>query len=101
MEIRTATLADLDAVLAVHTAARTAYYLAGGLAEAELTDPAEHARRRAGWAIEASDRTVLCAVRADGTVVGVPVDGRTHRPRAVPDPRHAGGLEHRHRIPPA
>jgi ribosomal protein S18 acetylase RimI-like enzyme len=92
MEIRPATPADLDAMLAVHTAARTAYYRAGGLSEAELTDPAEHAGRAAGWAraVERADRTTLCAVRADGAVVGVlsmgaPADTELYQIQVHPD----------------
>ena len=70
--IRNAAVGDLDAVVDVHTQARTAYYRAGGLAEAELADPAEHAERTAGWrrAVEGERHITLCAVRGE-RVVGV------------------------------
>ncbi len=70
--IRTAAIGDLDAMVDVHTQARTAYYRAGGLAEAELADPAEHAERIAGWrrAISGGRHITLCAVRGE-RVVGV------------------------------
>jgi ribosomal protein S18 acetylase RimI-like enzyme len=95
MKIRRATVADLEAMLAVHTAARTAYYLAGGLeaTDPELADPAADAKRRAGWgrAIEGADRTTLCAVREDGgtTVVGIlsagaPADGELYQIHVAP-----------------
>ena len=91
MEIRIATPADLEAMLAVHTAARTAYYLAGGLHEAELADPREQAERAAGWAraVAGDHRTAMCAVRADGTVVGVlsagmPADGELYQVHVAP-----------------
>jgi RimJ/RimL family protein N-acetyltransferase len=91
MEIRTATPADLEAMLAVHTAARTAYYRAGGLRETEVTDPQEQAERAAGWAraIVGDHRTTMCAVRAEGTVVGVlsagiPADGELYQIHVAP-----------------
>jgi RimJ/RimL family protein N-acetyltransferase len=62
--IRPATPGDLDAMVAVHTQARTAYYRAGGLDDADICTPAQHAERVAGWAraISATDRHTLCAV---------------------------------------
>ncbi|WP_127360277.1 GNAT family N-acetyltransferase [Actinacidiphila soli] len=106
MEIRPATPADLDAMLAVHTAARTAYYRAGGLSEAELTDPAEHAGRAAGWAraVERADRTTLCAVRADGAVVVSCPWGRSRTPsctRSRSTPPSPAGPASRPPGPPA
>ncbi|MDF3290419.1 GNAT family N-acetyltransferase [Streptomyces silvisoli] len=70
--IRTAAIGDLDAMVDVHTQARTAYYRAGGLADAEFADPAEHAQRIAGWrqAIGGGRHLTLCAVRGE-RVVGV------------------------------
>jgi ribosomal protein S18 acetylase RimI-like enzyme len=79
--IRTATIGDLAAVVDVHTQARTAYYRAGGLAEAELTDPVEHAERTAGWrrAIGGERHITLCAVRGERVVgvlsMGAPEEG--------------------------
>ena len=57
----------------VHTAARSAYYATGGVAEERLADPEELARRKAAWAelIALPDATVLCAETEDGRVVGV------------------------------
>ncbi|MEU1626615.1 GNAT family N-acetyltransferase [Streptomyces sp. NPDC020096] len=83
--IRPATTADLDAMVDVHTQARTAYYRAGGLAEAELTDPAEQAERIAGWrrAIRSEDLVTLCAVRGD-EVVGVLSMGPPHEQDVEP-----------------
>ena len=37
--LRTASLDDMDPIVELHTQARTAYYQAGGLSEAELTSP--------------------------------------------------------------
>jgi ribosomal protein S18 acetylase RimI-like enzyme len=91
MEIRIATPADLEAMVAVHTAARTAYYRAGGVREAELTGPEEDGERAAGWAraVVGDHRTAMCAVRADGTVVGVlsagiPADGELYQIHVAP-----------------
>jgi GNAT superfamily N-acetyltransferase len=75
MEIRIATPADLEAMLAVHTAARTAYYLAGGLHEAELADPREQAERAAGWAR---------AVAGDHRSAGMPADGELYQVHVAP-----------------
>jgi ribosomal protein S18 acetylase RimI-like enzyme len=81
--VRPTTPADLDAMVAVHTEARTAYYRAGGLDDAEICTPAEHADRIAGWAraIRSTDRTTLCAVReADpdaSAVLGILAIGTT------------------------
>ncbi|MEU2281459.1 GNAT family N-acetyltransferase [Streptomyces sp. NPDC013178] len=78
--LRTAHLHDLDQITDLHTQARTAYYQAGGLPEAELTDPAARVRRREMWlrALQDDTRTVLCAVREDETVgvlaMGPPLD---------------------------
>ncbi|MGW8888956.1 N-acetyltransferase family protein [Streptomyces sp. NPDC055749] len=69
--IRTATPADLDAIVRLHTEARATYYRDHLPAE-EYEGVAEVARSREGWAraVERSDVTVLCAER-DGVVVGI------------------------------
>jgi len=89
--IRTATIDDLDAIVDLHTRARTAYYQAGGVPEDELAGSAKLLARRTGWerAVTAPDMTVLCAVR-NRTVVGVVSLGP---PRdADLDPRTVGRL---------
>ncbi|MGW9079729.1 N-acetyltransferase family protein [Streptomyces kronopolitis] len=70
--LRPAVPADLDALVELHTRARTAYYRAGGLPAARIDTPDGPARRREGWErpIRSATRTVRCAVRND-TVVGV------------------------------
>ncbi|MBM4793061.1 GNAT family N-acetyltransferase [Streptomyces sioyaensis] len=70
--LRPAVPADLDALVELHTRARTAYYRAGGLPAADIDTPDGPARRREGWArsIRSATRTVRCALR-DDTVVGV------------------------------
>jgi RimJ/RimL family protein N-acetyltransferase len=70
--LRAATLDDLDTITDLHTQARTTYYLAGGVPEAELTFPGARARRREGWTriIQSDVTTAVCAVRA-GETVGV------------------------------
>jgi len=81
ISLRPATAADVEAVTDIHTAARTAYYLAGGRSDEELTSPTARAERRAAWrrAIEREDRTVLCAVDAGADeVVGVLSMGLPH-----------------------
>lgn len=85
--IRPAFLTDLADVVAVHTRARTAYYRAGGLTEAQIDTPDWATQRRAGWAraIESADERVLCVLAA-GVVVGVaamcpiPADPRDRAP---------------------
>ena len=69
--VRTAELGDLESIVELHTRARTVYYRAGGLSDAELDEPDGPARRLDGWSRSIQDdaKTVLCAVRA-GTVVG-------------------------------
>lgn len=66
--IRSATAADLDAIVDLHTRARDAYYDAGGIS----TDPAGLHQRREGWrAALASQRwSGWCATLGD-QVVGV------------------------------
>ncbi|MET8942454.1 GNAT family protein [Streptomyces sp. NPDC004542] len=70
--LRTAHPDDVDQITDLHTLARTAYYRAGGLSEADLVSPGTRTGRREAWlrAVQADDRTVLCAER-EGEVVGV------------------------------
>ncbi|WP_327175069.1 GNAT family N-acetyltransferase [Streptomyces sp. NBC_01335] len=69
--IRTATPADLDAIVRLHTEARATYYR-GHLAPDAYAGPEEVGRSAAGWAraVDAEHATVLCAER-DGALVGV------------------------------
>ncbi|WP_455355851.1 N-acetyltransferase family protein [Streptomyces sp. SYSU K217416] len=90
--IRTATLADLDAIAALHARARATYYR-GHIPEERYAGPGELARTREGWqqAVARGDGGVLCAER-DGTVVGVaafrPVDGAMTLTQLHVDPGH-------------
>ncbi|GCB48335.1 GNAT family N-acetyltransferase [Streptomyces sp. NL15-2K] len=70
--LRVASLDDLDSIADLHTQARAAYYRAGGTLAAELVSPKAHSDRRGGWmrALQADNRTVLCAVR-EGALVGI------------------------------
>ncbi|MGP3751649.1 Ribosomal protein S18 acetylase RimI [Streptomyces sp. LamerLS-316] len=69
--IRTATHADLDAIVCLHTEARATYYR-GHLPVEEYAGVAEVARSRDGWtrAVDRPEATVLCAER-EGVLVGV------------------------------
>ncbi|MFC9249424.1 GNAT family N-acetyltransferase [Streptomyces sp. NPDC057136] len=69
--IRTATPADLDAIVRLHTEARATYYRDHLPAE-EYEGAAEVGRSRDGWAraIGRSDVTVLCAEQG-GTLAGI------------------------------
>ncbi|MFE3640531.1 GNAT family N-acetyltransferase [Streptomyces sp. NPDC059169] len=67
--IRKAVPADVDAVCALHTAARETYYR-GRLREADYAGPAETARSREAWARAIAMGVVLCA-EGDGEIVGV------------------------------
>ncbi|MFF4170491.1 GNAT family N-acetyltransferase [Streptomyces sp. NPDC001744] len=67
--IRLATAADLDAVVALHTEARSTYYR-GHLPDEEFAGPAELARSRAGWEAAVGRGAVLCAEH-DGELAGV------------------------------
>ncbi|MEU1088799.1 GNAT family N-acetyltransferase [Streptomyces sp. NPDC005892] len=69
--IRTATPADLDAIVRLHTEARSTYY-SGHLAPHAYAGPEEVGRSTAGWAraVDAEHATVLCAER-DGVLEGV------------------------------
>lgn len=78
--LRPAVPADLDALVELHTRARTAYYRAGGLLAARIDTPDGPARRRESWArsINSATRTVRCALRNDNVVgvvaMGPPLD---------------------------
>lgn len=80
--IRTATPADLDAIVHLHTEARATYYR-GHLPEEEYAGSEEVGRSRDGWAraMGRDDATVLCAER-DGVLAGIAAhsvrDGVTH-----------------------
>lgn len=80
VRIREATAADVAAMADVHTRARSAYYAAGGVAEAQLYDADALARRHEAWAgvIASSVMTVLCAEDTGGRIVGVLDMGPPH-----------------------
>ncbi|WLQ33115.1 GNAT family N-acetyltransferase [Streptomyces castrisilvae] len=90
--IRTATAADLDAIVTLHTEARATYYR-GHLPEEEYAGAAEVARSRDGWAgaIGRDDATVLCAER-DGALVGIAAysvrEGSAHLSQFHVSPAH-------------
>ncbi|MFH8928093.1 GNAT family N-acetyltransferase [Streptomyces pristinaespiralis] len=71
--IRTATLADLDAIAALHAEARATYYR-GHIPDEAFDGPAERARNRAGWGRAIGQGRVLCAER-DGVVAGTAAFG--------------------------
>ncbi|UKY54709.1 GNAT family N-acetyltransferase [Streptomyces inhibens] len=73
ISIQPAGLSDLDAIVDVHSQARTAYYRAGRLLQAEIDDPGGLVHRREAWAraIESGEKTVLCALQADKVVGAV------------------------------
>jgi RimJ/RimL family protein N-acetyltransferase len=71
--IRTATLADLDAIAALHAEARATYYR-GHIPDEAFDGPAERARSRAGWERAIGQGRVLCAER-DGVVAGTAAFG--------------------------
>jgi GNAT superfamily N-acetyltransferase len=87
VDIRTATLADLDDLMAVHTEARSAYYREGGALDGEFDSPEAAEERRDGWRhmVELPQCRGLCAVR-DGVVVGVAGMGEKSWP-AEDEPR--------------
>ncbi|WP_244282501.1 GNAT family N-acetyltransferase [Micromonospora chersina] len=76
LEIRQATLADLDGIIDVHTQARLAYYGAGGLTSESIVNPTLEREQRTGWtaAIGSPRKRVLCAV-VDGRIVGIAAMG--------------------------
>lgn len=76
MDVREATLADLDGIIDVHTQARLAYYGAGGLASGAIVNPTLAQEQRVGWtaAIESPRKRVLCAV-VEGHIVGIAAMG--------------------------
>jgi RimJ/RimL family protein N-acetyltransferase len=79
--LRTAHLDDVEEITDLHTPARTSYYSAGGVPDAELTSPDAHVRRRESWtrAVQSGDRTVLCAERG-GELVGILAKGPPYEP---------------------
>ncbi|MFE9956690.1 GNAT family N-acetyltransferase [Micromonospora sp. NPDC005299] len=76
LDVREATLADLDGIIDVHTQARLAYYGAGGLASESVVNPTLAREQRAGWtaAIESPRKRVLCAA-VEGRIVGIAAMG--------------------------
>ncbi|WP_406098203.1 GNAT family N-acetyltransferase [Streptomyces sp. NBC_01013] len=90
--IRTATPADLDAIVRLHTEARATYY-SGHLPEEEYAGEAEVGRSRDGWAraIDREGATVLCA-EPDTILAGVaayaPRDGVMHLSQLHVSPAH-------------
>lgn len=96
--IRQATLADVEGIVEVHTQARTAYYIAGGLSADDLADPAQTQQRHDGWAraIHSPARVVKCAAQ-DGKIVGILSMGRPNSPTM--DARTVGQLYQIHVIP--
>lgn len=96
--IRQATLADVEGIVEVHTQARAAYYIAGGLSADDLADPAQTQQRHDGWAraIHSPARVVKCAAQ-DGKIVGILSMGRPNSPTM--DARTVGQLYQIHVIP--
>jgi hypothetical protein len=90
--IRPATSDDLDALVAIHLAARDTYYR-GVIPDQQLDDPAAHAQFRDAYAhsIAAPERTVLCA-QAGGAVVGFASLGPPFEPVTDVDPATVGQL---------
>nr|WSX52517.1 GNAT family N-acetyltransferase [Streptomyces sp. NBC_00974] len=92
--IRTAHLADLDAIAALHTRARATYYR-GRIPEEAYGGAAELERTREGWSLavarKSADGGVLCAER-DGELTGVAAfrtaDGETTLTQLHVDPVH-------------
>ncbi|MGW4292719.1 GNAT family N-acetyltransferase [Micromonospora chersina] len=76
VNVREATLADLDELIDVHTQARLAYYGAGGLASESIVNPTLEREQRTGWAaaIGSPRKRVLCAV-VEGRIVGIAAMG--------------------------
>lgn len=76
MDVRDATLADLDGIIDVHTQARLAYYGAGGLASESIVNPTLAREQRAGWAaaIESPRKRVLRAT-VHGRIIGIAAMG--------------------------
>ncbi|MBG6064991.1 GNAT family N-acetyltransferase [Micromonospora ureilytica] len=96
--IRQATPVDVEGIVEVHTQARTAYYIAGGISPDDLADPAQTQQRHDGWAraIHSPGRVVKCATQ-DGMVVGILSMGRPNSPTI--DARTVGQLYQIHVIP--
>ncbi|MGC4760266.1 GNAT family N-acetyltransferase [Micromonospora trifolii] len=85
--IRQAAYVDVEGMVEVHTQARTAYYIAGGLSADDLADPTQTQTQTQtqqsldGWAraIHSPDRVVNCATQ-NGKVVGILSMGRPNSP---------------------
>ena len=90
LRIRAVALADLDAIIGIHAAARSAYYR-GFVPDQELADIAASARWRDAHQrrIEDPGSTTLCAER-DGRVAGFVMLSPPHVP--APDPSVVGQL---------
>ncbi|MFJ9411910.1 GNAT family N-acetyltransferase [Streptomyces sp. NPDC101393] len=93
LRVRAATAADLEAIAALHTAARAAYQH-GRAPGSPFDTPAEHARLRAAWGrvLDRGDTSALCAER-DGTVIGAASYHRgagSHTPRPPESAEPAG-----------
>ncbi|MFG2866213.1 GNAT family N-acetyltransferase [Streptomyces sp. NPDC048338] len=67
--IRTANADDLDAIAALHLAARATYYR-GHIPDVEFEGPEELSRTRAAWTRAVEGGAVLCAER-DGELAGI------------------------------
>jgi ribosomal protein S18 acetylase RimI-like enzyme len=78
--IRTARAEDVEAMVAVHSQARAAYYMAGGVPAEQVDDAEAVAARHTSWAraVESSDKRAFCAVSGAGRVVGVLGMGRPY-----------------------
>ncbi|MFI7090282.1 GNAT family N-acetyltransferase [Streptomyces lydicus] len=100
ISIRPAELSDLDKIVDVHTQARTAYYRAGGLPEANIDTADGAAQRRGGWArsIESGDKRVLCALHT-GEVAGIVAMGPPLSSNAEADTATVGELCQIHVLP--
>ncbi|MEU4368385.1 GNAT family N-acetyltransferase [Micromonospora chersina] len=98
MEVRHATLADLDGIIDVHTQARLAYYGAGGLTSDSIVNPTLEREQRTGWtaAIGSPRKRVLCAV-VEGRIVGIAAMGPPLSPEV--DAGTVGQLYQIHVVP--
>ncbi|WP_308686656.1 GNAT family N-acetyltransferase [Streptomyces nigrescens] len=100
LSIRPAELSDLGKIVDVHTQARTAYYRAGGLPEANIDTADGAAHRQRGWArsIESGDKRVLYALHA-GEVAGVVAMGPPLSSNTEADTATVGELYQIHVLP--
>ncbi|WP_406483111.1 GNAT family N-acetyltransferase [Streptomyces platensis] len=100
ISMRPAELSDLDKIVDVHTQARTAYYRAGGLQEADIDTAGGAAHRRGGWAgsIKSGDKRVLCALHT-GEVAGIVAMGPPLSSNTEADTATVGELYQIHVLP--